>query len=155
MGSVCRWIEMEQNAPDIAQAGKELIYQFGPGLGFIATVRNDGGPRIHPICPILPNGGLYAFILPSPKLHDLRRDGRYALHSFPPAENDDEFYLTGRALEISDLSIRDAVSESYHHNPGAQEALFELMIERCLLARYRHRGAYPPTYSRWSAPELQ
>jgi hypothetical protein len=88
---LARWAELEHDAPEIAAAGKELIYQFGLGLGFLATVRKDGGPRVHPICPIIAHGGLYAFIVPSPKQDDLRRDGRYALHSFPPAENDNEF----------------------------------------------------------------
>jgi hypothetical protein len=33
--------------------GRDLLYQFGVGLGFLSTVRRDGGPRVHPICPIL------------------------------------------------------------------------------------------------------
>lgn len=64
-----------------------MFYEHGLGLGFLATTRPDGGPRVHPICPVLA-GNLYAFIVPGPKLADLRRDPRYryALHSeiFPP-----------------------------------------------------------------------
>ncbi len=60
----------------MAAAGKKLIYQFGPGLGFLATVRKDGGPRVHPFCPTICGDGIYGLIGPSPKRHDLLRDGR-------------------------------------------------------------------------------
>jgi hypothetical protein len=144
-----RWTDLELSDSELAEGGRQLIYQFGVGLGFLATIRKDGGPRLHPICPIITNGGVYGFILPSPKLQDLRRNGQYALHSFPPAENDDEFYLTGKAVEIEDRAVREQVASSYHHDPGSDEVLFEFMIERCLLARYRERGAFPPVYTRW------
>ena len=77
------WEEFEEGRPDLAAAGRALFYQFGVGLAFLATVRRDGGPRVHPMCPLIHGGGLFAFIVPGPKQADLRRDGRYALHSFP------------------------------------------------------------------------
>lgn len=42
------WHEFAQAAPDLAQAGQEQIFQYGVGLAFLATVRSDGGPRLHP-----------------------------------------------------------------------------------------------------------
>jgi hypothetical protein len=30
------WSEFENDAPDLAEAGKKLLYQFGVGLGFLA-----------------------------------------------------------------------------------------------------------------------
>src|SRR5688500_1071445 len=75
------------------------------GLAYLATIRADGGPRIHPISPVLDGGRLYAFVLRhSPKARDLARDGRYALHSFPhPLEEmgSEELYLTGQAALVS------------------------------------------------------
>ncbi|MGH7778247.1 MAG: hypothetical protein ACREQR_00255 [Candidatus Binataceae bacterium] len=38
------WQEFELAAPEIAAAGGKLLYQFGPGLAFLATVRKDGAP---------------------------------------------------------------------------------------------------------------
>jgi hypothetical protein len=67
------WSEFKKERPDLAEAGRELLYFYGPGLGLLGTVRKDGAPRLHPICPIVTDEGLYAFIIPSPKLHDLRR----------------------------------------------------------------------------------
>ena len=76
------WIEFKQQVPEMAEGARQLFYQYGVGLGFLATIRPDGGPRLHPICPIITDQGLYAFIVPSPKRRDLDRDGRFALHAF-------------------------------------------------------------------------
>ncbi len=146
-----RWEELEREARDLATSGQSLIYQFGIGLGFLATVRRDGAPRLHPVCPIVANGGLYVFVIPSPKLNDLRRDGRYALHAFPPAEADDEFAVTGRAIEIADPVVRQIIDSAYQNDAGPDEVLFELLLETCLLARYEARGVFPPAYTHWSA----
>ncbi len=142
------WAQFEAAALDIAAEGRRLVYQFGIGLGFLATIRPDGGPRLHPICPIIAEGGLYAFIVPSPKCGDLRRDGRYALHSFPPADVDDEFYVTGRVSEVEDRNIRESMAAAYHAPVHEPDTLFALDLQRCLLATYKHRGAWPPTYRR-------
>jgi hypothetical protein len=81
-----RWAEFATFRPDLAEARRQLLYQFGVGLAFLATVRPDGGPRVHPMCPLLTDEALYGFIVPSPKRADLHRDGRYAIHSFPAEE---------------------------------------------------------------------
>src|SRR5207302_7032178 len=94
---VVHWGDFRRLRPDLAEAGRRLLYQFGVGLGFLATVRADGGPRVHPICPLVLGERLLGFIVPSPKLADLARDGRYALHSFPCPDNEDAFYISGRA----------------------------------------------------------
>lgn len=146
------WSDFKRDAPDLAEAARGLLYQYGIGLGYLATVRADGGPRLHPICPIISTQGLHAFIVPSPKRRDLDRDGRFALHAFSPEEVDDECYLTGRARAIYDPAVREVVAEAYHHDPGADEVLYELDIERCLIARYESRGQWPPAYSTWVDP---
>lgn len=86
------WRGLESARPNLATAGQDLLYQFGVGLAFLATVRADGGPRVHPMCPILHGDGLYALLVPSPKRSDLVRDGRFSMHSFPSDENEDAFY---------------------------------------------------------------
>lgn len=150
---MARWETFEETAPEMAAEGRRLFYQFGPGLGFLATVREDGGPRLHPVCPIIVVGGLYVFIIPSPKREDLRRDGRYALHCYPPEEVDDEFYVTGRASEEKDSTVRAEVAAGYHASVNEQWTLFALDIERSLHAKYRHRGDWPPEYAKWIDPE--
>ncbi len=150
---MARWADLERDAPELAAGGAKLLYQFGIGLGYLATVRGDGGPRVHPFCPILADGGLWGFIGPSPKLADLRRDGRFALHSFPAPERDDEFYAQGHAVEITDSDAIAQVRGAYTAPiQGDDEALFELRIDRVLLATYGPRPSWPPEYARWSAP---
>jgi hypothetical protein len=99
-----RWTEFQRVRPDLAEAGRRLLYQFGVGLAFLATVRADGSPRLHPMCPLVTDDALVGFLQPSPKRGDLHRDGRYALHAFPPDDNEDAFYLSGRAVLVDDPS---------------------------------------------------
>ena len=146
------WSEFAGHAPDLAAGGRRLIYQYGEPLAFLATVRRDGGPRLHPICPIIVDDCLYAFIAPSPKLNDLRRDGRYALHAFLPTDKDDEFYLTGRASPIDDPDRRATARAQCSWEVADNEQLFEFTVERALLAIYRAKGEFPPTYTRWADP---
>jgi hypothetical protein len=76
--NVISWSEFKARQPELALSGADLLYHFGVGLAFLATVRADGGPRLHPMCPLLTETGLYAFIVPSPKQRDLHRDGQLA-----------------------------------------------------------------------------
>jgi pyridoxamine 5'-phosphate oxidase-like protein len=149
------WAEFEAAAPQVASKGKDLLYQYGAPLGYIATVRGDGGPRVHPCCPIIAEGSLWAFILRrSPKGADLRRDPRFALHAFCPKDVDDEFFVRGRAERSQPTDdLRTAIiSAASPATVGAEEEdLFHLHIDRVLLATYTHRGQWPPSYQRWAA----
>jgi len=149
-----RWGDLERDEPELAAAGRSLLHTYGLGLGFLATVRKDGGPRVHPVCPVLAAGGLWVFIgKGSPKCQDLHCDGRYALHSFPLADVDDEFYVAGVSrLELDEQTQR--VVHDVHRATGAlttDDDLFELHPDRALLARYGPRPSWPPTYTRWRA----
>src|ERR1700733_13717081 len=105
------WMEFENDAPDIAAAGRQMLYQRGVGLAFLATLRKDGAPRLHPICPTIVDGVLSALIGPTFKRADLKRDGRYALHSFPLSDKDDEFLVMGRARFVDDLKRTERVRD--------------------------------------------
>jgi pyridoxamine 5'-phosphate oxidase-like protein len=150
------WSEFESVAPEMAQAGKKLLYQFGPGLAFLATVRKDGAPRLHPICPTVVDGSLYGLILPaSPKCGDLKRDGRYALHTFPAPDVDDELLVMGRAQFVGDANqaarVRDD-QKARGMTSTEDEALFRFDIDRVMYAKYPGgHGTWPPKYSVWRA----
>jgi hypothetical protein len=137
------WKEFAAARPDLAAIGKRLLYQYKVGYAFLATVRKDGAPRVHPVCPALADDHLYVFIAESPKRTDLLRDGRYALHTFPPEEGDEEFYCSGRAEPVSDAQIRAGVVAAYHRRPHDTEILFELKIERALHT----------TWENWATPK--
>ena len=79
----------------------ELTKLAGPwfSIGYLATSRPAGSPRLHPFCPILAGGKLFAAIpWKSPKGHDLRRDPRCAIHALP-GPDDDELSIRACAKE--------------------------------------------------------
>jgi len=152
------WSEFERQVPAMAARGRGLFFQYGPGAGFLATVGADGCPRIHPVSPVVHEGGLYTFILPgSPRLRDLERDGRFALHAPGPDDVDDEFYVTGRAHRVEDSSLAERLfvarrASGVVPSLDAASPLFELSLERALLATYTSRGqpdSWPPRYDKW------
>ncbi len=79
------WAEFANAEPDLAafawerMAGR-IVYQ--------ATLRLDGGPRVHPVSPWLAAGLLcVSFRDTSPKRREVARDARYALHTAQPWED--------------------------------------------------------------------
>jgi hypothetical protein len=157
MGEVS-WGEFAATRPDLAGPGRDLLYQFGVGLAFLSTVRPDGGPRLHPISPLVIDDRLVAHVIPSPKRDDLGRDGRFALHSFPAAASEDAFYLTGRAERIADADLlRAALAQYLSERQLAAEPqgfgdgeFFEFLIGRCLLTQTTGHGDWHPRHSTWA-----
>lgn len=158
---VLTWVAFTQERPDLAEAGHALLYQHGVGLAFLATIRRDARPRLHPICPLLSDAGLFAFIIPSPKQGDLLRDGAYAMHSFPCPDNEDAFYLTGRARLVTSPDLRGVLAAQFVDErsqfavdpPAADDALFEFDIDSCLLTRTTGHGDPRPLHRVWREEE--
>ena len=156
------WGELQAARPELAEAAGGLLYQFaGIGLGFLATVRKDGGPRVHPMCPMLTDDGLYALITPSPKCQDLVRDRRYALHGFPPADNEDAVYLTGTATLVDDAATCRTLLEQFVAERSGigmtleslhpDQTVFAFDIEMCMVTRTTGHGDPDPTHTIWHA----
>jgi hypothetical protein len=159
------WGEFKGAAPVLGAHGERLLNQFGTGLGFLATVRKDGGPRVHPVCPVTTERGLYVFVgAHSPKYRDLRRDPRYALHAFPPepppdgvTDGDEEFYVTGEATWMNDdPALRQRIVDASGGRLGTHdfEELFEFRISTALHTIW-HNWAQPdtwPEHTTWRLP---
>jgi len=153
------WSEFSAQAPEIARLGEALRAKFG--LAFLTTVRRDGSPRIHPVCPFIVRGRLFVATSPdSPKRHDLRHDGRYVIHMLP-GENDAEFQVRGRAREVTDDETRTTVlaegpvagvqPDGAPLNLSPYELLFEYDIQEALSGYWENVGQ-PDTYpvrQRW------
>lgn len=154
------WAQFAKEQPRVEPVARDLLYHRGLGLGFLATVRADGGPRVHPICPILADN-LYAFIVPGPKLADLRRDSRYALCSetCAPPRHDDNLYITGRIEELDDAQLREGlttqlIAERSLNEPWPgfdNEPLLELQLERVLVTLTFARDGLPAGHTIWTA----
>jgi hypothetical protein len=150
------WKDFAEANPILAQAGATQFCQYGVGLAFLATIRKDGAPRLHPVCPVISGSGLYLLVQPhSPKRWDLQRDGRFALQAFPQDRPDsDEFYLSGTARFVNEPAVFAAVLSDAKHHASPEEILFELQIERAMHTTWTGFGTpdYRALHSSWTAP---
>ena len=127
------WGEFESAVPDLAEFGAELLL-LGPA--YLATVRADGVPRVHPVTPIIGDGHLFLFMEPtSPKRRDLDERGAYAMHNGVPDESGTggEFWISGRGAQLEDIELREVAASAARYTPADQYVLFELQISaaRC------------------------
>ena len=147
------WKEFAKSDPRLAEIGAGLLFQFGVGLAFLATLRKDGAPRLHPFCPVMSGERLYGLIqADSPKKSDLIRDGRYAMQAFPPPrEESEEFYLSGVARLIKDPAIRQSVLADAKHMAHESEILFEFLIDRAMYTAWENWGTpdIKPVHTIW------
>ncbi|HEY7591246.1 MAG TPA: GNAT family N-acetyltransferase [Candidatus Limnocylindrales bacterium] len=145
-----RWSELAADRPDLAAAGEALFRAFT--VGYLATIRPDGSPRVHPVTVTLHEGGLYvSTVAGTRKAYDLRRDGRFALHAFPrlPDDtgwNDEEFMVGGRAEEVADRDERAAVLSVHNDTVAAEDPLWHLLLDR---AMHKHRVDGRAVIDRW------
>jgi len=171
---VATWEEFASAAPELAAAAAnrwpgivalergELGLQPVFQVAYLATIRPDGRPRLHPFCPVLADGRLFAAIPPqSPKGHDLRRDPRCAIHALPGPE-DDELLLLAQASEVGDDATRSTVRRVVERSDVSgmiatvsEHPLFEFDIEQVDVARWVNigqRGTYAERL-RWRADD--
>ncbi len=94
-------------------------------------------------------GGLYAFILPSPKLTGLEQDGRYALHAYPDADVPHEFQVRGRVRVVDDAT-RAALAAEWSFDVGEARA-FEFLVQQAVLGERDTRDDWPPRYRSWTS----
>jgi hypothetical protein len=154
-----RWSQFANLRQHLEPVARGMLYQHGLGIGFLATVRADGGPRVHPICPVLAEN-LYAFIVPGPKLADLRRDGRYALCSetCAPPRHDGNVYLSGIIEELDDAPLRERLTNQILAERGLvqpwpgfdQEPMLELHLDRVLITLTAAREGLPAGHTVWT-----
>jgi hypothetical protein len=149
--TLASWADLEAAAPNVAAAGREVLYRSGEGGAFLATVRGEALPRIHPINVGVVEGGLYAFLLDSAKRRDLAEDGRFALHGHQDPAAPTEFSVRGRAFVVERGPVWDRVAAGWVFGVDDSYWLFELRIESAILGE-RAADEWPPRYTRWTAP---
>jgi hypothetical protein len=151
MDTMATWSEFAHAAPALAGAIRSALHQYGSGLGYLATIRPDGGPRLHPVSPVVAEDGLYACLLDTPKRRDLVRDGRYALHSYPPDDSDDEACVRGSARRVTDPAVIRRVSAQARATPRVDWWLFEFEVQVAYVVR-RPPGRGAAVAHVWHAP---
>jgi hypothetical protein len=144
------WGEFAAAEPALASFGAERLTAHPPA--YLATVREDGTPRVHPVTPVVTADGLFVFMeSTSPKGRDLRERGRYALHNgVPDTEGSGgEFFVSGTGHLVEDGSVRATAERAASYDPEARYVLFELLLGE---ARCNGYGDVPlPEHRRWRA----
>lgn len=139
------WRTLEEENPELAAFGLARLHGQ---VAYLATVRPDGSPRVHPVTPIIGQGHLFVFMEPtSPKGHDLRRDGRYALHCgvADTGGSGGEFTVSGQAQASADPELRALAVRLASYSPAERYILFEFNVESAASTVYegertiRHR----------------
>jgi uncharacterized pyridoxamine 5'-phosphate oxidase family protein len=130
------WSRLETRAPEIAEFGRVRLHNK---VAYLATIRKNGSPRVHPFTPIIGEGHFFVFMEPtSPKGHDLRRDGRYAVHCSVSDTSGEsgEFIVTGRAKFIEEPELRALAVRISPYNPAERYVLFEFDVESVVMTEY-------------------
>ncbi|HUH95889.1 MAG TPA: pyridoxamine 5'-phosphate oxidase family protein [Anaerolineales bacterium] len=135
------WSRLEGQAPELAAFGAVRLHNK---VAYLATIRKDGSPRVHPFTPIIGEGHFFAFMEPtSPKGHDLRRDGRFAVHCSVSDTSGEsgEFFVCGRAKFIEDPKLRALAIRICPYPPAERYLLFEFEPERVTTTEYKEGEA--------------
>jgi len=144
-----RWSDFARAVPELAAFGAERLLG---GPAYLATVAADGGPRVHPVTPIVAPGGLYVFMEPtSPKGRDLRDRRQFAMHNGVPDMNGTggEFFLRGEGVPVEDDAVRTEVIAASSYEPADRYILFELLVGSARANGYGDVALPDP--ARWTA----
>lgn len=148
------WSQFTAASPDLASFGK---LRLEGRVAYLATIRPDGTPRLHPVSPFITKDSLLVYMEPtSPKGHDLRRDPRYAMHCGieDNSGGQGEFLVRGHALEVNDAEAREEAfrqARMMGYNPQERYVLFELRIQEAMATHYEQGE---PKRTRWRASDL-
>lgn len=143
------WRIFKQSNPEFAALG---FQQLNRKIAYLATIKKDGAPRLHPVGPFIGNGMLFIFTEPSsPKIRDLQRDKRYAMHSAVSRDGPlIEFLVSGEAQVVTDPVVREqAVSIAAPSIDISRYVLFDFHVARVLLVEYDQD--HQPMVRRWRA----
>ncbi len=108
----------------------------------MGTTSRTGGPRVHPVTPLINGARLFVFVgKHTVKFQNLRRDNRYAMHAIL-GENDEEFLILGEAVPADDPESEALAWEAARAigTTSKDYLLMEFMIERAHWAVWEGLG---------------
>ncbi|MFG6200933.1 pyridoxamine 5'-phosphate oxidase family protein [Nonomuraea sp. JJY05] len=130
------WQEFEHQAPELAGVARRLMAAYRHKV--LATLRQDGSPRVSGIETSFRDGELWTGSMPrAVKASDLRRDPRMAIHVTSRApEGDDpsswegDLKLAGRAVEVTDRE-----EQASFELPSEESHLFRIELTEVVWTR--------------------
>jgi hypothetical protein len=143
------WAEFERADPQLAAFGRERV---DGTVCFQATLRLDGSPRVHPVEPWIATGLLLVrFRARSPKVREVARDARYALHS--PMDNPDgiggEILVSGWMEQVSPAH---PAARRFAEESSEPLAFYALWVEEVVGTTYEGPDL-DPVYRRWRSSD--
>ena len=146
-----RWSEFAAERPDMAEAGRALIYQFRSALAIWPRCARTAGRAFIRSVQSSQRVTLRLHRQSFAEGPDLLRDGRFAAHD-PQPDVDDEFYVAGRpSVWTTPRSVRSSTTPTPPPVRSRRRHAVRTPLERVLHAKYGPRPSWPPAYTRWSA----
>lgn len=142
------WGEFADRAPQLASFGAERL---STRPAYLATLRSQVIPRVHPVTPIITPQALFIFMEPtSPKRRDIDEREWFSLHNGVPDDEGTggEFFVTGRGVGVDDAVLRALAAEAASYDPADHHLLFELRITEARCNGYGDVALPEPR--RWS-----
>jgi hypothetical protein len=123
------WSDAAVAAPELATKIRERFE--ATGLGYLATLRKDGSPRISGLEPLFWDEHLWLGMMPSSlKQADVDRDARFALQAANIDKQvvDGDARISGRVVRVTDpemfRSFRHAFHEATDFEPPTEFPLY-------------------------------
>ena len=135
------WQLLEDQQPELAAFGVERLNGRSPiwrryaGIARHTSLSHDADHRAGPSVRV--HGSDVA------QGHDLRRDGRYAIHGGVSDNNGagGEFFVTGQAHLVSDPELHTLAAQLSSYNPAERYILFEFDLESAGSTVYTDQGS--------------
>lgn len=143
----------ERFAAERPELAAEVRARLHGRTAYLATVRADGQPRVHPVTPDIDGHDLFLFMEPtSPKGQDLRRGSGYALHCGveDSAGGGGEVLVSGQAVPNEQPEVRARAVAASPYVPADRYVLFVLLLDDVMVRRYDGPDGRPVTH-RWRA----
>ena len=142
------WKKFKKGAPELAAYGIERFSTNN--VSYLATVRKDNSPRVHPVTPFISEQNLFLFMYDSsPKGKDLVHIPRYQLHASVEDSQGGggEFYLRGSAQQVmEDEALWGEAEDVCPYSVRKDYVLFVLEIDFAFGMKY---GEEKPEKMRW------
>jgi hypothetical protein len=137
-----RWAEFGEQEVQLATLGRKMLGE--PGVVLVATIRNDGTPRVSPVEPLFWADELWLSMgLGTRKAADLARDPRILVHSIVASRDgtNGEYKVRGQAIADNGADLQEAYADvvastlGWHPEPGRFH-LFRVDVEDVTYIRW-------------------
>jgi hypothetical protein len=131
------WGELTEASPDIAEFGRKRL---DGKVAYLATIRSNGAPRVHPVTAFLSETRCFIFAEPdSSKVRDFERNPRFHIHCAmsDSSGSSGEFQMSGAAEVAEATECRLEAEANCPFRPSSRSILYELKLIEAVATSYR------------------